>query len=695
MKQRILAMMLSMAMVFSMIPASLARAEEAKAADAAETVESTGEDGNLAASAEASAAHTNTYGIKLASINDGKLAGADPTTSWNCWGAADNLYPMPVTLTWKEEQTIASMRVMWWSDGGGSGVAFPSAAEVQYQDGEEWKKIADAGLLHGGFNGEGGVWNIVNFSAPVKTTAIRLLVSKESGGGIGISEWEVYGTPLQNSILGASIEGSNKLKVGETADYTGSGQPADAAEGASYQWSIEPASDVIKIDQEGADSKKVKVTALKTGKANLRLTVTKDDVSKTADYAIRVILNEVSSIDPYQTSTSAGKAPILPDSVVANGLEFDDPTPSEKSSTTGYDFGEEFNSKLIPVKWEAIDPSAYDAAKTGKTFTVNGTASYDGKDYPAQAIVSVKAPVAAATSNSSVTFENVQLNDEFWMPRQEINATASLDKAILEIEKSTGGEPNFDNAIKKLNGEPYKEFQGFVFQDSDIYKSIEAISYTLSATQNDTGAQIVAQRKKLQDKLDSWISKIEKVQYADGYIDTHFTLRSRSYSGGGRPGTHRWIELSNHEMYNAGHLLEGVVAYTRYREGIGQPDYRLYVVGRRFANEIASLFGPNGTRHEVPGHEEVELALVKFGKLAEEYEGEGAGKIYYDTAKVLIDRRGEDRNLRDSGYKGGEYSQDAIAFKDEANAVGHAVRANYFYYRRNGYRSNASRRRSG
>lgn len=79
--------------------------------------------------------------------------------------------------------------------------------------------------------------------------------------------------------------------------------------------------------------------------------------------------------------------------------------------------------------------------------------------------------------------------------------------------------------------------------------------------------------------------------------------------------------MSNHELYNAGHFLEAVVAYTRYREGIGEPDYRLYVAGKRFADDIVRLFGPNGTRYEVPGHEEVELALVKFGKLAEEYEG--------------------------------------------------------------------------
>lgn len=388
---------------------------------------------------------------------------------------------------------------------------------------------------------------------------------------------------------------------------------------------------------------------------------------------------EVKEIVEYQTATAAGIAPILPDSVVAEGPVFDDPTPSQITANNNVDLGETFDSKLIPVTWNEVDAASYGSDKVGTTFTVTGKAVYDGQEYPATAKITVKTPVAAAESNRSVTFENVQLNDAFWAPKQETNAFDSLDKAILEIGKASGGEPNFDNAIKKLNGESYGPFSGFVFQDSDIYKSIEAISYTLSATQNDTGEKIEAQRKKLQDKLDSWIEKIEKVQYADGYIDTFFTLRSETYSGGEATGSHRWKNFSNHEMYNAGHFLEGVVAYTRYREGIGQPDYRLYVAGKRFADEIVTLFGKNGTRHEVPGHEEIELALVKFGKLAEEYEGEGAGQNYYDTAKIFIDRRGESRSLRDSGYYGDTYSQDKTKFVEETNARGHSVRAGYFY----------------
>lgn len=675
MKRRIVAIVLSMAMAITMLPATSLRAEENVSTKAMERIVSP-IDGqpkdNLGRSATADAGHNNT---PASCINDGILATNDPSTSWNCWGADWEKYPMNVTLTWTEAQDLASMRVMWWADGGG--VTFPANAKVQYLDGEEWKELSEVGIECGDYNGENGVWNIVNFDKTITTKSLRMLVGKGSGA-VGISEWEVFGDALPEYISGASIVGQGKIKVGEVQSFTGNVAPSKLSKGVSYQWSLDEGEDKIQIEG-AADEQQVSVKGLKQGNAALHLKAEKDGVSRETTLNIRVLNEEITTIDTYETSTAAGTAPILPDSVVANGLEFDAPTPSEKSENNDYDYGETFNSKLLPVTWEKVNAADYAANKAGSSFTVKGTVTYEGKNYEATAKIAVKAPVTAAESNSSVTFENVQLQDEFWAPKQETNAITSLNKAILEIGKESGGEPNFDNAIKKLNNEEYNPFQGYVFQDSDIYKSIEAISYTLSATQDDTDAEMAAQRKILEDKLESWIQKIEKVQYADGYIDTFFTLRSQASAGGGHPGTHRWIDLSNHEMYNAGHFLEGVVAYTRYREGINKPDYRLYVAGKRFADHIVTMFGPNGKRHEVPGHEEVELALVKFGKLAEEYEGAGAGQSYYDTAKVLIDRRGEDSNLRDSGYYGGTYSQDATPFKNESNAVGHAVRANYFY----------------
>ena len=98
---------------------------------------------------------------------------------------------------------------------------------------------------------------------------------------------------------------------------------------------------------------------------------------------------------------------------MANGLEFDEPTTSTLSAY-GYEFAETFNSKLVPVTWDTVDPASY--AQAGSTFTVKGKVIYDDTEYEAKAKVTVTEPAAAGASNSSVTFENVQLEDNFWLP---------------------------------------------------------------------------------------------------------------------------------------------------------------------------------------------------------------------------------------------------------------------------------------
>lgn len=658
---------------------------------------------NVATKATAFADAQNT---PVTNVNNGALA-TGASTSWNTWNSST--YPTTVGLKWDVPYELNGMRVMYWADNGvldsGSGVSFPKSCEVEYYDHESdsWKKItamqdetgadvSSVGVKYGSadtssdrpgdyLNGNNRYWNLVTFQEPVKTTQLRLHIERNGSGanGIGIGEWEVFGEEMTaewNELVSVKITGKERILKGETGTFTAESLP-EGLDGMTYQWEVSEGSEFMSIKGD-ADKKEVLVEAKESGYGVLNLTVSREEDGETVTRStnLNVKVDGIESIDTYVTSTEAGRAPILPKTVAANGIAFDDSTP-EYIGPTGYNFAEDFNSKLVPVKWEKVDKNLYAKDQVGKTFEVKGTVTSGNDTYDAVAKVTVKEPVVTPEANNTVTFENVQLNDDFWNPKQKVNAVNSLNKAISQIEQPSGGQPNFENAIKKLNGEPYDEFQGYVFQDSDIYKSIEAISYTLSVIQNDP--DMAEQKSVLEAKLQEWISLIEQVQYADGYIDTHFTLRSTAHAGGSSPGTHRWRDFSNHEMYNAGHFFEAVVAYTRYREGIGDPDYSLYVVGKRFADEIVTLFGPEGTRHEVPGHEEVELALVKLAKLVEEYEGEGTGQKYIDTAKTLIDRRGEDSSLRESGYRGGEYSQDATPIKEETNGVGHAVRACYYY----------------
>lgn len=637
---------------------------------------------NIAPNAKASADHENT---PVSNVNNGSLA-TGAGTSWNTWNNS-NGYPTPVTLTWDSPMEITSMQVMWWADLGG--VQFPSNATLQYHDGTQWvnvtelvnedgAEVSNVGVKFDGGTGANGAnryWNGVEFE-PFTTDKLRMLISRNGAGatGVGIGEWQVFGTPDNSALWAAKINGPTVIGKTEEGVFTGSYTPAALEGAASYEWSLTTGSDEF-IELLSADGNTARVKGIKTGTGTLSLTVTHETGVKTATFD--VLVESPDSVDDYITATAAGKAPILPDRVVVNGLRFD--TPSANYSRGGFSFYEEFNSKLMPVEWDEVNPEDYAADKVGTTFEVNGRVEYGGEYYPAKAIITVNEPAVVAVANTAVTFENIQLTDDFWLPKQEVNAVASLNKAIYQIAQPSGGEPNFINSIKKLNGEEYDPQQGFVFQDTDIYKTLEAISYTLSVINDSTDPEMIAQKANLEEVLDRWIGYIEDVQYADGYINTHFTLRASGNAGGGTPGYNRWRDFSNHEMYNAGHFFESAVAYTRYTEGIGEPDYRLYVVAKRFADEIVDLFGPNGSRNEIPGHEEVELALVKIANMVEEHEGEGSGQVYLDTAKHLIDMRGREKSTRESGYNGREYSQDNVAFVDADIAVGHSVRAAYLY----------------
>ncbi|PWG60540.1 beta-L-arabinofuranosidase domain-containing protein [Bifidobacterium catulorum] len=675
---------------------------EAYGAQSADYQPGIAEGKNIAPEATVNVNYTNS-GTSAANITNRALAGKSDT-SWNTWKNDGDLeYPQPVELQWNEPRNIQSMRVMWWADGGG--VQYPSNAKLQYYDHktDQWTDVTgmidDAGATvdsvgvkstAGKFNGDNRVWNGVAIDAknPIKTTKIRLMVDRPAGTdtktGIGIGEWEVYGTTVSNEFVAGKISGKSKIVNGENAAYTASPLPADYNGNFSYQWSVD--GDALKIIA-GADAEKVTVAGAKKGEGTVKVAITDKKTGEVRHASFPVTVEEVTGVDTYTTSTVAGVAPILPNTVVVNGIQFDDPTPSTHNTgqkTVSYDFGETFNAKLMPVTWDKVDAAKYAADQVGKTFEVNGTVTVSGVAFPAKAKVTVNKKAAASTANQSVTFENVKLTDDFWSPKQKVNMMKSLEVSIGHIEEASGGEPNFKNAVKKLNGEEYSAFKGYVFQDSDIYKSLEAISYTLAAMDGDTDPDVVAEKAKLEAKVAEWVKLIQQVQYADGYINTHFTLRSSDYAGGRAPGTHRWRNFNNHEMYNAGHFIESAVAYTRYREGIGKPDYSLYVAAKRYADEIVTLFGPNGKRHEVPGHEEIELALAKFSELVEQHEGVGAGDKYVKTAQTLIDRRGEDPKLRDSQYDGytpgqREYSQDKLPFTQEKDAVGHAVRANYLY----------------
>jgi DUF1680 family protein len=240
---------------------------------------------------------------------------------------------------------------------------------------------------------------------------------------------------------------------------------------------------------------------------------------------------------------------------------------------------------------------------------------------------------------TALPFQEVHIHDAFWSPRIRTNQKTTIEANLHECE-ITGRIKNFAVAGKLEPG----QHQGFLYNDSDVYKVIEGIAYTLS-TERDP---------ELEKRTDAIIAKIAAAQQPDGYLNTYFTLVKPK---------ERWKNIQHgHELYCAGHLIEAAVAYY---QATGKRT--LLDVARRFADYIATVFGP-GRRQETSGHEEIELALVKLYRVTKE-------KRYLDLAEFFLDVRGR----ADKRRLFGEYAQDNKPIREQTEVAGHAVRAMYLY----------------
>ncbi len=201
-----------------------------------------------------------------------------------------------------------------------------------------------------------------------------------------------------------------------------------------------------------------------------------------------------------------------------------------------------------------------------------------------------------------------------------------------------------------------------MFWDSDLGKSIETVAYSLYRRPN----------AKLEARVDEIIDMYEKLQDKDGYLNAWFQRV--------QPGR-RWTNLrDHHELYCAGHLIEGAVAYY---QATGKK--KLLDIMCRYADYLINVFGHGpGQMPGYCGHEEVELALVKLARVTGE-------KKYLDLSKFFIDERGTEphffteeaardgRSAADFHQKTYEYGQAHVPVREQKKVVGHAVRAMYLY----------------
>jgi DUF1680 family protein len=255
---------------------------------------------------------------------------------------------------------------------------------------------------------------------------------------------------------------------------------------------------------------------------------------------------------------------------------------------------------------------------------------------------------------TAVPFTQVKLDDHFWLPRIETNRTVTIPASFERCE-NTGRVKNFTMAAEHKG----KFCTTFPFDDTDIYKTIEGASFSLA----------VHPDAKLTAYIDSLVTIIGNAQEPDGYLYTARTIDPAHPHVWA--GLERWSkerELS-HELYNSGHLYEAAAAHY-----MATKKTNLLNIALKNADLVCSVFGP-GKRSVAPGHEIVEMGLVKLYNITNKPE-------YLQTAKFFVLARGKyDGYKKDSKnpWENGSYWQDDKPVYQQEEITGHAVRAGYLY----------------
>ena len=246
-----------------------------------------------------------------------------------------------------------------------------------------------------------------------------------------------------------------------------------------------------------------------------------------------------------------------------------------------------------------------------------------------------------------VPFTSVKVTDSFWGQRLQASREVTIPLAFSKCEE-TG---RYENFIKAAHPSDTYKVEGFSFDDTDVYKTIEGASYSLQTYPD----------KKLQKYIDSILVIVAGAQEPDGYLYTARTMNPKHPHNWA--GKERWVAVENlsHEFYNLGHMVEGAVAHY---QATGKRNFLDIAI--KYADCVCREIG-NGPEQKkyVPGHQIAEMALVKLYMVT-------GDKKYLDQAKFFLDTRGY-TSRKDA------YSQAHKPVVEQDEAVGHAVRAVYMY----------------
>jgi len=331
---------------------------------------------------------------------------------------------------------------------------------------------------------------------------------------------------------------------------------------------------------------------------------------------------------------------------------------------------------ITKVEWQKLEgPGTVTianpaAAQSTATFSAPGVyqlkfTAWQG-NLPTSGEIRIKVVPPPPSKRLDVVYtKHYSIDSKLWNDRAKVIITNWIPWCIQECERTDlttgeGGLDNFIEAAKALKGEPHGKHKGYVFSNAWVHQTVEAMCEALMVDPKGD-KDIIAAQDKMKGTLEKWIPIILAAQEPDGYLQTAWTLRDTSR------WHHRWSPegRGNHEGYVSGYFIESAINHYTLTEG---RDKRLYNAARKLADCWVANIGP-GKIAWFDGHQEMEQALVRFGRFVNDMEGQGHGDNYIKLAKFLLDNR-----------KGGsEYDQSHVPVQEQYEAVGHAVRAMYTY----------------
>lgn len=260
-----------------------------------------------------------------------------------------------------------------------------------------------------------------------------------------------------------------------------------------------------------------------------------------------------------------------------------------------------------------------------------------------------------------VYFQEVKI-DGFWKDQVKRLTEKWIPHCIKQMEEGGRGQEllNLVHTGTILDGGTVDaKFTGCPWSDAYVYNTVEAICLAL-AVDPEGDEKLARAQAFLRGKVDEWIPIILAAQMEDGYIHSFHTVKKLP----------RYTNIRNHEFYVQGYFIEMGVAHHR---ATGGNDRRLYDAARKCADHLCATFGPAPKRNWVYGHAGMGSALCRLARRVNEAAGFGKGDRYFELAKFLFDHRHTEKQHANP------YHQSHRPVVEMEHAVGHSVRATYFY----------------